>query len=83
MGSSIRHANKIKMIPLLNFDGNEASTATQQVQGRHQAAANQQKGSRCVSFYYDYDIAPYVSVMVDIMNHICTRGTDGRRGNAI
>lgn len=36
---------------------------------------------RNLSYYYDYIIRRYFSVMIDIMNHVWNRGTDGTRGN--
>lgn len=53
--------------------------------GEHQGveSVSRQASNKGTYYYYDFAMPEYASVMIDIMNHVWTRGTDGRRGNTM
>ena len=84
--STVRHANKSQLLSALNLefltDVEEPSTSSVS-DATFSSVQRPQTGRRNVSHYYDYCMPRYFSVMIDIMNHVWCRGSDGRRGNTM
>ncbi|PXF47001.1 hypothetical protein BWQ96_03191 [Gracilariopsis chorda] len=74
--AGMRHAQKSHILNASNLEGFQEGEDGDDV-------GIPVRETKAVSFYYDYQFPSYASVMVDVMNHIWTRGTDGRRGNSI
>ena len=73
----VRHANKSRFLLALKRDGAAVDDGSRVQTEAGEAAENG------IFFYYDFVMPNYSAVMIDLMNHIWTRGTDGRRGNSI
>lgn len=76
--SKVRHAVKSQFISALKFGLEEEGNGV--VKSSNQLSTDARNG---ISFHYEFAMPPYESVMVDLMNHVWTRGNDGRRGNSI
>lgn len=71
--SGARHSKKSQILAALEL------SSIQVVDG---ASLNVLDGKEGMSFYYDCEMPVYSSVMIDLMNHVWSRETDGRRGNS-
>ncbi|CAN8072530.1 unnamed protein product [Agarophyton chilense] len=73
-----RHANKSVFLSALR--SSTGGTGGFGLQARQEG--NQSVGTE-ISYYYDFVLPQYVAVMIDLMNNIWSRDTDGRRRNSL
>ena len=76
--STVRHGKKSQVLSALNMDFMEDSR-----NNLHTAVCRPNSSRTSLSFFYDYHMSQYAAVMVEVMNHVWNRGTDGQRGNSV
>ncbi|PXF45568.1 hypothetical protein BWQ96_04645 [Gracilariopsis chorda] len=72
--SEARHSKKSQILSAVKLSS---------LQGVDGASLNEFDEREGVLFYYGHEMPVYSSVMVDLMNDVWSRGTDGRRGNSL
>lgn len=74
----MRHANSIQLISALNVDFlSHAEDAA------FSSIRRQPVGRKIISYYYEYSMRHYFSVIVDVMNVIWSRSPDSFRGSTM